>query len=527
MKRLSFFIVLLFVSFFSKAQFFETSYGPVFPDPEVGVAKILQLKNGNTIYLHINFITGLDIQLYDGPYKARIEGTIQPAYGKLEAGKVEGIFEINGDVVVLLTETNKTETILYRLIIDAKTVKLKEEKQLARVKRIVPEKGGNMMTEIAVSKDPNSEHYAVATIGAFTSDTSKRIEISLYGAENKEIKKGYYASAVEKYKYLQYIDMAVIGADKVAMLLSGYNIENGSEKVGDVVLATLDKSTGPIAISDLYYSSDLVIEAGITRYDPETKRLILLTTGKLKSESLKESHAYIGFIDHETRKLVTNEPVDAGLKVKAKYAEIFGKKKEFNGMPQNLFVNPNRTYTIVFEDREVVKQKDTVSYTLLGTTAIATFDLDGVIQSSYLVPMDHYVSNVSVPAFYQSRRDAAGQLIFDNGQYKSSAYISDGHISLVLYNDKDANSEFAAGGKLAQFKDIPEADAFFSSLTGNEIMPKRQYVFGKPVKVGDEIRHTMGIFTVYDYDRANNVLVVLKQDKESNRQGVKLVWLQP
>ena len=241
MKRLSFFIVLLFVSFFSKAQFFETSYGPVFPDPGTGVAKIIQLKNGNTIYLHINFSTGLDIQLYDGPYKARIEGTIEPAYGKLEAGKVEGIFEINGDVVVLLTETNKTETILYRLIIDAKAVKLKEEKQLARFKRIEPEKGGEMTTEIAVSKDPNSEHYAVATIGAFKSDTSKRIEISLYGADNKEIKKGYYTSAVEKYKYLQYIDMAVIGADKVAMLLAGYNIENAGEKVGDVVLATLDK----------------------------------------------------------------------------------------------------------------------------------------------------------------------------------------------------------------------------------------------------------------------------------------------
>ena len=56
-------------------------------------------------------------------------------------------------------------------------------------------------------------------------------------------------------------------------------------------------------------------------------------------------------------------------------------------------------------------------------------------------------------------------------------------------------------------------------------IPKRQYMFGKPA---DNYSHKAGVFTVYDYDKANNLLITLKVDKEdSQHPGVRLVWLQP
>ena len=37
----------------------------------------------------------------------------------------------------------------------------------------------------------------------------------------------------------------------------------------------------------------------------------------------------------------------------------------------------------------------------------------------------------------------------------------------------------------------------------------------------------LDVYKRQDYDRVNNVLVVLKTEKEDAHPGVKLVWLQP
>ena len=522
MKRLSFISFLLLFSFFANAQFFQYAEGPVFPDPGPGFAKILQMKDASTIFIHVSFTKGLDVQVYGFQYKEKTETKIEPAYGTLNAGNVEAIFEINGDAVVMVSNTANNETVLYRLIIDGKTGKLKEEKQIASVKRAT----ATSLPQLAVRKDPNSENYAVATFRSFESDTSKRIEISIYGNDNREISRGYYSSKTEKYKYLQYIDMVVIGSDKVAMLLYGYNIKSSNEKTGELIFATLDKGTKPVVINELDLSRDLLPENGIARYDPEKKRIMLLTTAKIKSESDK-LNAYLGFVDPATRKLITNKIVSPGEKVDAKYAEITGKKIGYTGLPQDLFMYRDGVYSIVYEEMEPVKENDTASHTILRNTAVATYNNEGEITSSYLIPLDHYVPNVLMPAFYQSARDIAGQQISGNNQFKSSAYLSDGHTSFVVFNDNDSNTQSAISGKVEQFNEVKDADGFYSLLTGNDIIPGRGYVFGKPVPVLGQVQHKAGMFTVYDYDMANNIFVVLKQDKDLLHPGVKLVWLQP
>ena len=522
MKRLSFISFLLLFSFITNAQFFQYAEGPVFPDPGPGFAKILQMKDGSTMFIHISFTKGLDVQAYGLQYKEKTETIILPAYGTLHSGNVEGIFEINGDAVVMISDAADNETVLYRLIIDGKTAKLKEEKQIASVKKIT----GTSLPKLAVRKDPNSENYAVATFNSFESDTSKRIVISLYGNDNKEISSSFYSSKTEKYKYLQYIDMVVLGSDKVAMLLYGYNIKSSNEKTGELIFATLDKATKSVIINELDLSNDLLPENGITRYDPQTKRILLLMTAKLKSESDKVN-AYMAIVDPVTRKLLTSNIIGPGEKVNAKYAEISGKKTGYAGMPQSLLLNNDGSYTIVYEEMETGKENDTARHTILRNTVVATYNTEAAILTSYLIPLDHYLSNTSIPPFYQSARDAAGQQFSGNNQFKSSTYISDGHTSFVVFNDNNGNAETAMSGKVDKFDEVKDADGFYCSLAGNEIIPGRGYVFGKPVPVSGQVQHKAGLFTVYDYDRANNIFIVLKQDKDSLHPGVKLVWLQP
>ena len=436
----------------------------------------------------------------------------------MKAGHVEGIFEIKGDAVVIISDAAENAMMLYRLIIDGTTGKLKEEKLIGSLKMNTDKKDSKaVQPTLHVSKDPLSENYAVAMINRFVSDTSKRIEIILYGTNNAETNRAYYSSPVEKYKYLQYVDMAVTGADKVAALIYGYNIKDKNEKEGELIFASLDKGVKAVVINDMNLSNDLVIENGITRYDPQTKRMLILSTAKVNSEA-GATKAYLGFIDPVTKNLLTNTVVP-GEKLKNKYAEVFGKGSDYTAVPQNMFLNNDGTITVIFEEMESLTEKNITAQSVRNI-AVATYDNEVELKSVYFIPVDHYVSGIPVQSFYQSEREIAGQQFLKDNQYKTGLYISDGHNSFVLLND----AEQPANDKITRLKDIKDADAYYYQLAGKGSVPKRQYVFGKPVT--KDFRKT-AVFSVYDYDKANNLLVILKTEKEDAHPGVKLVWLQP
>ncbi|CAN5819510.1 hypothetical protein BH11BAC4_BH11BAC4_12170 [soil metagenome] len=529
MKRVLIFFFLCLFSSLIYAQFTQFAEGPVFPDPGPGFAKILQMKNNSTMFIHVSFTKGLFVHVYEPINKVRTESTIEPAYGTIQQGSVEGIFEINGDAVVMVSKKDNNETVLYRLIIDGRSGKLKEEKLLISIKTAWGKTANSKLVlmplpELSVRKDPASDHYAVATFSNNVADTGKRIEMILFGSDNKEISRGAYSTG--KYKYLQYIDMAVLGGDKVTALLYGYDVDAENLRTGELVFAGLGKTSGRIAAKELDYSNDLVPENGILRYDPTIQQLLLLSTARIKSES-NRLETYLGHVDPNTNMLVTNIIIGAGEKLQSGYETIYGRRANYKGLPQNMVLHNDGTFTIIFEEMEVLKEKDTASHTILKNTAVVNYTQDGTPTYAYLIPTNQYVSNSSLSPFYQSSRNFTGQEFLKDKAFKSSVYISDGHRSFLLFNDREANSKPEFNGKPLQFKDLGDADGYYSELIGSDVTLTRKYVFGNPVKSGAEVEHKVGLFTVFDYDKINNVLVVLKQDKEPGHPGLKLIWFQP
>lgn len=525
MKRLSL-LFLLFVSLSCtlNAQFFQIAEGPVFDEPGPGYARILQMKNFSTMFLFFDSVKRVNVQVYDPEYRARTETNIEPAYGLLPNGKIEGIFEINGSGVVFISNRHENSITLFRLIIDGKTAQLKEEKQLAILKlsgkKENSKSGHGSDVGFYVKKDPDSENYAVAAINNFQSDTSKRIEIMLFDKENKQSKKAYYASATEKYKYLQYIDMAVIG-DKVSAMIYGYNVGENDEKVGELILADINNGTGIISFNELLsFSNDLVVDKGISRFDALSKRIYLLITAGVKSDSGKIA-SFMNFIDPVGRKFISTIPVSAGDAVNKKYTEIT-KKEMYSGLPQNFSIDQNSGFTIVFEEMQPGKEKDTVSHFAVRNVAVVNYDNEGAVIASHYIPMDHDIVNAQLTAFNQANRQSIAQPFLRNNEYKTSTYISDGHKTHVLFNDLGSNEINAEKGAGNQLRNLKEADAVFFTLD-KAIVPKREFVFGKPSK---DV-HNVGLFSVYDYDRANNIFVTLKAEREGPHPGIKLVWLQP
>lgn len=521
---------LLCISLASFSQFKVIAEGPVFEEPESGFSKVLQLKNGNTAFFHITFKDGINVKIYDAKHKQKVVKQFEPSYGKLKQGSIEGIFEVSGDVTILVSEIDSKRPVLYRLIVDGKTGELKEDKQIAELMKYSLGQGyamafgGVTPPDFYVRKDPSSDHYAVAMMNSFESDRNKRIEVVYYGPGNKEVSRAFYSSPDNKYKYMRYVDMTVM-KDKVSILAYAYNTRSSGGKESELVLADLDAGSSKVVLHELDFSKDLVISGGITRYNPVTRKIILLATAVVDKK--KNIHTcFLAMVDPFAKKIEKVReiyPVYANEKSLA----LFGKKREYTGMPQNLFINKDGSFSVVFEEIKleyVSNGRYTVTHTLLGNIAVMKFDIEGRETGSYLVPKSHKLTGTALSPFYHSAREGTAQNLVMGNQFKSFAYLNGDDKTFILFNDVERNGESVMKGKLTTIQGVSDCDAFYYNIEGVETMPAREFVFGKPES---KRSNNFGLFSISDYNPGSNVYVTLKLEKEGRDKGVKVVWLQP
>ena len=532
-KPLSLFLFILLFSTV-KAQFKQIAEGPSFKEPEEGFAKVLQLKNGNTMFLDISLKEGIAVHMYNPAHHETAITQVDPSYGKISrGGNIKGAFEINGDVVLMVSSLDSRTPTLYRIIIDGKTGMLKDDTKIGELNKISMMQGysaafgGVPIPDFFVRKDPNSDNYAVVLFNSFESDRSKRIEIVSYGANNKEISRAYFASPDEKYKYLKYIDMAVIGSDKVCVLAYGYNTKHSGGEESELILANLDKGAKTVSYTELGLSQDLVVYVGITRYNPVVKSVILSAVVKQKGGK-DEYGSVIAFINPFEKKINKLNNISPSNRINM-YASS---KKGFRGLPQNIFVNQDGTFTVVYEEMETSTRANygvTIassgnSSTTLGDMAVVNYSKTGEPINDFIIRKSHILSKTLLDPFYHSLREGSAQELNSGNQFKSFAYLDGISKSFILFNDTERNNEKQEQGSVVSIQGVSDCDGFYYGLTGANAVPKRDYVFGNAAGKRD---HNLGLFSISDYDRRNNVYVTLELSKESGKKEVKVVWLQP
>jgi len=532
MKRVLMPVCMFLVVFGVDAQFKTIATGPLFKEPEQGYGKILQLKNGNTLFVHITYKQGIEIQVYNRDHKQRAAKIISPGYGNLKHALIEGIFEMQGDVVLFIADGEDRKPVLNRLIIDGNTGVLKDEKKIAELNRVSMGQGYAMLfgkvpqPDFFIRKDPNSDNYALVMMNSFESDRNKRLQIVFFGSDHTEIGRAYYNSPNDKYKYMNYLDMAVLGKDKVSVLAYAFNTRASGGKESELVLATLDAGAVNVSLDEFDFTKDMVIDGGIARFNPVSKTIVLLAAAKAD----KRSNEYVSFlltIDPYKRKLISNTIVYPS-QANEKNMELFGKKHRYTGMPQNLFINNDGSYSIVYQEIINYTQEHNdgtaATYTDLENLAVSNYDASGKETASCLLPMSQRVFKSYLHTFYHSKREGTAQLLDEGGQYKSFAYLNGKDKSYILINDIEGNSESLKKGKLTTIQGVKDCDGIYVEISGNEILPERKFVFGKPE---NKHEHDLGLFAISDYDREQNLYVTLKLEKEGRGKNVQLVWLQP
>ncbi|KIC93135.1 hypothetical protein OI18_19140 [Flavihumibacter solisilvae] len=522
---------MVLVSHALSAQFKMIAESTVFEEPEKGFSKILQMKNGYTMFFHITVKDGIDVKLYDEKHKPKAAKHLAPSYGKLKGGSVEGIFEINGDAILMISEFDGRVPTLFRLIVDGKTGELKDTKQVAELHKLgitsgyAMAFGGVPMPDFFVRKDPKSDHYAIAMFNSFESDRNRRIEILYFGPDNKEISHAFYASPEGKYKYMEYLDMAVIGNKSVSILANGFNTRASGGNEKELLLANLDAGAKDVSLTKLDFTKDMVITGGIVRYNPVTKKIVMLASAA-KGRRSNQITPFLAIIDPFAKKLEMNDEIYPRQALQ-KSAEVFGEKRAFWGTPQNLYINNDGSFSVVYEEiTNIVRNSG--NYTSLSVrltnVAIANYSIIGTEMGSYFIPKSHYIVGQNLSPFYLSMRDGMGQKLEGGNQFKSFAYLDGTKKSYVLFNDVEENRESSKKGKLTTIQGVSDCDAYFFNISGSDVMPERQFVFGKPESRKE---HNLALFTISDYDREKNTLVTLKLENDRGDKGVKVVWMQP
>ena len=458
MKKIFFFLLL--IPIVSTAQLKVLAEGPVFSEPEHGSARVLFLKNGNTAYIRVTTKDGVDVRLYDPQYKEIAVRTLEPGYGKLQSMKVHGIYDLEGAINVFVSEWEGKIPTLYHIRIDGQSGALLDMKEVATLNKVGAKEsfavsfGRVPLPDFLLRRDPNTDHFGLIRYNTLESDRTQRVELIQYGPGGKELNRSFLSSPEARYKYTQIIDFVVVGNATYALLYS-YNTESSGGASNELLLATV--KDGNVSYANLGKSISRRINDGILRYNPFTKNLIFVTAEVSSTEksgwnaTTTKYAVQFSVIDPANPGL--RQPVDfRGSSLRTKHRKVF--KDDDNGfapMPQQLYINPDGSFTLVLEEVTQIWRKSNGSsmpYKAgfeLGSTAIITYNEDGTERFSALIPKrqtsvpnvfdrnnDNYAEATS---FYVANRDNGAGVLSGGNQFKSFAYLNGKANSYVLLND--------------------------------------------------------------------------------------------
>lgn len=523
MKYLIGILSCVFLSGQLVAQFDLVDQGPLFKEVEAGQGKILLLKDGTTFLITAQK-GDVNIRIYDPSRKEIAAKKLAVEFPKSYA--METLFEFEGDIVLMVTETVNKVTALVRYRINPKNGDIVERKELASL----PKRGaGNRLAiyaghldapQFLIRQDPGSEHYAVARFNTLEADRSKRLEIIHYGPAHAVIGQSYFRSPDEKYKYLEYIDMAVIGGRQVSILVHAYNTKASGGEERNLFLGSLDAGKAEIAISKLGISHYLWVHGGTLRYNPVSQKLIVLANLRdEKNDGYIPFIAYVHPFEHKIEYTGLAIPANADETSK----QLFGEKKGFTGLPQNLYLYEDGSFSILFEEMRLYHDGKTTS-TVVGNAVVGYYNILGHPTGSYFIPKYRFFVSERFGSFYLSRTEN-GFCSFNGGdQFKTLYYLKGKAGTFVLLNDPAVTESQVKNGKVPDTYRLADCNTYAYKLDGDNQVPGRTLVFPVPAVSGFRPLFSPEIA---DYDKGANILVTLQLDRSKKDRQVRVVWVRP
>lgn len=539
-------LTLSVLSFAATAQPSNIQYSDAFDEPEKGWNKILQLKGGNTFLFNFSK-DGIDVTVFNASHIPSAKKTLKSDLWearKMKNSVIEGLYEISGKPVIFLQQMLDRTPTLFRIVLNPTTGDIEKEDIISELQRYGMGAGYAMAfgkVEAAdhfVEKDPASDCYAVINFNSFATESNKRIEMVHYNGNHKEINRAYYDA--QGFKFVNIIGTNVDADKRVLLCTYGFNTEASGGKDSRIIVSSIIPGSKTFTHKQIEYTDDFKNTEAIMQYNPGTGMIQLLTLTEAKKQnkafsgkSVTYFNTMLSFIDPETlqiigAKIITNEMADAYAK------NTLGIEKGFFGLPQNMYINPDNSTTVLSEQMVTTQMisNNMVSYrTELGHAAVSDFDERGTEKNGITIPKDQMANGLIEPLYMHHKTKGfwslrgpnstgAGFSMINNNAFLSYDYVATPNGRYVLYNDYPENLEKKNLNKLKQVVYISDANTMAYKINNGKA--ERFYLFGQPENENDS---KFCYIESSHFLKDNNTYATLLVDKKGKKKLSKVAWL--
>ncbi|MEC5144615.1 hypothetical protein [Chitinophaga sp. 212800010-3] len=536
--RFFFLIAALLMGTRVSAQVPVVALGPDMAVPGDGWDKLLQLTNGNTVYLHFGRKAGLEVSIYNEKRELVAADTVHATMwdaADMESTEIDGIYEINGQPVIFLQQLVKYHPVLYRLILDGQTGKLVREDKLGELSTVEHRSvfvGDNLAShDIYVEKDPHSDYYAVAMFtGALIQKNDsirERIRVIHFSPTHEIINSGWFYMQDTTYSYFSYIHMAVSGKRNVYLATVGFNARKKDGDAGaGVIFSCLSPDSATFAHQVLKHTTGLANVSGYMQLAgmPAQVRLLLYVPGQQKEGA---SGIFLNTFSETGKQLKVHVPLSFP-ELSRNVQTNLGYKEDFSGTPQLLRVNEDGSSVLLLENLSFFKQGNSQvnkQHTNLGDIGIALLDTAGRESTTLAVSKYQTITGICEP--FQLQRRTKSEWVFRNkiaalntNTWLSYCFIQIPDADFVLFNDYLQYLE--TGGQDRVRKPLKYAtDANFVCYRFYKGKMERLFLFGMP-EVTKGYACMMG---AADYNPRTRVYSTLLVSRSNETRNAKIAWI--
>lgn len=513
LQSLLLFFLLIFTSSLN-AQVSDLEESQSIGELEDGAIKLVSLKNGNTAFFHFQnkkFV----FKLFDTQRKLILER--ENAFAN--KGSVKIVWETDNDIVLFLSGTknlsmSKVSTFLYRVHVDATTGVIEKEHEVGHLipygykDEIALQSGYLSSPAYFIKKDPGSNTYAVAAFDSFESDRNKRLKIIHFSSDHQIVNQGYFQSKNDDFKYINYIDMLVLGDSKVIVAADAYN--TGDNKKHYLCLGSLEKGT-TFFKQKVIESANKNFSEGCLALEKGNINVIFFGTDLGRDQrGVLHASSEITVFDPTTLDLVFNKSITPPLEKET--------QQIFSGIPLQFAVNDDGTYSLVYRDVRVNEfyksQRNPQIDTYLESIYVQVLDNRFIETESYAIQggfrLTQNCDYLTINSIQNDWKTQPQSLWFEN-EYKGFLYLYRNKNMYLFLNGLEEN------GTMRAIFNPGESESFlFTNKNGKsdkEVIFKREFPKEREFLM----------FSEYDYNPATDTYVTIRK---GNRKGwlTKIVW---
>lgn len=541
MRQLITLITLLCVHTISYGQVKNIEYSNSFDEPENGWSKVLQLNNGNTFFFIFDDKKGVSVTVYRPDRSIASRRVLTSNLWDTENmkdSKLEGIYEIDGQVVIFIQQLIKRVPILYRVQLNADNGAIVKQKEIGRLPKYklfaaYAMAFGNVDEEdFIVEKDPESDAYAVIHYNTFSSESNKRIEVVHYtvnDGEHSEINRSFYDAG--DFKYVTYVGMYVMGTESVYVAAYGYNTTASGGEDSRVFISKLKPADQSFTHLQLEFTDDFKRTEGILKYHKPSGMIQMLTLTFVESEGIKNYYiSLMNYIDPQSLQIVKSVPIPT------ENIQLFAKRNElgiekFSGMPIDLIFNQDNTSTILMEEISTYVSERGHSTLYLKNIGIATLDEKGQEQDGYAIIKNQEVEGEDMGNLYHAKKGKGlwsyktkrGMQMYtpnDSRSFFSYDYInSNTNKNYVIFNVLTEDYGVEKFDDLHYTKRVSSTVAAYYMLENGQVT--KHYLFGRGT---DKNTKFLKVESSH-FNEENNTYATLMVKRDGRHKKAYISWI--